>query len=85
MTQAVRHQLADSGIAVLGVYPGAMNTESVAGLEAPKAPPQDVACHILDAVDAGTDDDIMPDQFSSGAYATWRADPKSLERQLAAV
>jgi NAD(P)-dependent dehydrogenase (short-subunit alcohol dehydrogenase family) len=32
MTQALRHQLASSGIAVLGAYPGAMNTAMLAGV-----------------------------------------------------
>jgi hypothetical protein len=52
-------------------------------LEAPKAQPQDVARHILDAVEAGAEDST-PDPCSSGVYASWRADPKALERQLAA-
>jgi hypothetical protein len=34
-------------------------------------------------VEAGTEEDITPDAFSSQAYAGWRADPKMLERQLA--
>jgi NAD(P)-dependent dehydrogenase (short-subunit alcohol dehydrogenase family) len=84
LTQALRHQLAGNGIAVMGVYPGAINTDMLAGVEAPKAQPEDVAQAILDAVEQGSEEDITPDQFSSEAYAGWRADPKSLERQLAA-
>jgi NAD(P)-dependent dehydrogenase (short-subunit alcohol dehydrogenase family) len=84
MTQALRHQLAGSGIAVLGVYIGVINTALVAGVEAPKAEPRDVARRILDAVEAGTEEDITPDELSSELYAVWRADPKALERQLAA-
>lgn len=84
MTQALRHQLAGNGIAVMGVYPGGINTDMLAGIDAPKSEPQDVAREIVNAVEAGTAEDITPDPFSAQAYAGWRGDPKSLERQLAA-
>jgi NAD(P)-dependent dehydrogenase (short-subunit alcohol dehydrogenase family) len=84
MTQAVRHQLADCGIRVLGVYPAGMNTDMMAGVDAPKAQPENVARSILDGVEANVED-IMPDEFSSSAFAGWRADPKAFERQLAAL
>jgi NAD(P)-dependent dehydrogenase (short-subunit alcohol dehydrogenase family) len=84
LTQALRHELAGRGIAVVGVYPGGINTEMLDGVDAPKAEPTDVARAIVDAVESGEQEDITPDQFSSEAYAGWRADPKSLERQLAA-
>jgi hypothetical protein len=67
----------------MGVYPGGINTDMLAGVDAPKAQPGDVAKQILDAVEANGED-ITPDEFSSQAYAGWRADPKSLEQQLAA-
>jgi short-subunit dehydrogenase len=84
ITQALRHQLADGGIAVLGVYPAAMNTDMMAGVEATKAEPQDVARAILDGVEAGSED-ITPDPFSTDAYSGWLADPKGLERQMATL
>jgi NAD(P)-dependent dehydrogenase (short-subunit alcohol dehydrogenase family) len=84
LTQALRHELAGKGIAVIGVYPGGLNTDMLAGVDAPKAEPVDVARAILDAVESGEREDITPDQFSADAYAGWRADPKALERQLAA-
>jgi NAD(P)-dependent dehydrogenase (short-subunit alcohol dehydrogenase family) len=83
MTQALRHQLADSGVSVLGVYPWGMNTPMLAGVDSPKAEPADVARAVLDGVESGSED-IAPDQFSSDAYAGWRKDPKALEQQLAA-
>jgi short-subunit dehydrogenase len=83
LTQALRHELAGNGIAVMGVYPGGINTEMLDGVDAPKAEPTDVARAIIDAVEAG-EEDITPAEFSSEAYAGWRSDPKSLERQLAA-
>jgi short-subunit dehydrogenase len=82
MTSALRHQLAGRGIAVLGVYPGAMDTDMMAGVEAPKAEPADVARAIVDGVEAGTEY-ITPDPFSSDAYNAWCSDPRELEAQLA--
>jgi NAD(P)-dependent dehydrogenase (short-subunit alcohol dehydrogenase family) len=83
MTQALRHQLADSGISVLGVYPWGMNTPMLASVDSPKAEPGDVAHAVLDGVESGTED-IAPDHFSAEAYAGWRKDPKALEQQLGA-
>jgi NAD(P)-dependent dehydrogenase (short-subunit alcohol dehydrogenase family) len=83
MTQALRHQLADSGISVLGVFPWGMNTPMLAGVDSPKAEPGDVARVVLDGVESGAED-IAPDQYSSPAYAGWLKDPKALEQQLAA-
>ncbi|MBV9164696.1 MAG: SDR family NAD(P)-dependent oxidoreductase [Solirubrobacterales bacterium] len=82
-TQSLRHELAARGIAVLGVYPGPMDTPMLDGVEAPKAKPEDVARAILDAVEAG-ERYIAPDEFSAQAYAGYRSDPSSLETMLAA-
>jgi NAD(P)-dependent dehydrogenase (short-subunit alcohol dehydrogenase family) len=83
MTQALRHQLANSGVSVVGVYPWGMNTPMLDGVDSPKAEPGDVACAVLDGVECD-EEDIAPDHFSSEAYAGWRKDPKALERQLGA-
>jgi NAD(P)-dependent dehydrogenase (short-subunit alcohol dehydrogenase family) len=83
MTQALRHELAGSGISVLGVYPWGMNTPMLASVSSPKAEPGVVAHAVLDGVESGAED-IAPDQYSSDAYAFWTKDPKALERQLAA-
>jgi NAD(P)-dependent dehydrogenase (short-subunit alcohol dehydrogenase family) len=82
MTQALRHELVDSGVAVLGVYPWAMNTPMLAGVDSPKVEPADVASAVLDGVESDAEE-IAPDQYSTDAYFGWRKDPKTLERQLA--
>ncbi|MBV8734011.1 MAG: SDR family NAD(P)-dependent oxidoreductase [Solirubrobacterales bacterium] len=82
-TQSLRHELAARGIAVLGVYPGPMDTPMLAGVKAPKARPEAVAKSILDAVEAGQEY-IAPDDFSAQAYAGYRSNPESLETMLAA-
>ena len=40
ITQALRAELRPRGISVLGAYPGGIGTDILAGVEAPKAPPQ---------------------------------------------
>lgn len=83
MTQMLRADLANRGITVVGVYPGAMNTPMLAGVDSQKADPADVALSVIDAIEAGVED-ITPDRFSTDAYALWLKDPKALERQFAA-
>lgn len=84
MTQALRPALAARRIAVAGVYPGAIDTDMLAGVEMPKASPRGVAEAILDGVLAG-EEDIFPDPMSAELSQLWRSDPKSFERQFAAM
>ncbi|MFF5209282.1 SDR family oxidoreductase [Streptosporangium sp. NPDC000396] len=84
MTRALRAEVTGRGIAVHGVYPAGVDTEMLAGVVGPKADPAEVARLILDGVEAGAED-ITPDPVSQAAWATWAAEPKALERQLAEV
>jgi NAD(P)-dependent dehydrogenase (short-subunit alcohol dehydrogenase family) len=84
MTQAVRAQVADLGITVHGVFPGAVDTDMIRAFEMPKTSPREVARAILDGVAAG-DEDIFPDAMARQGHQVWRADPKALERQMAAI
>jgi NAD(P)-dependent dehydrogenase (short-subunit alcohol dehydrogenase family) len=84
MTQAVRAQVADLGITVHGVFPGAVDTDMIRAFDIPKTSPKDVANAILDGVEAG-EEDIFPDQMSSDGHQAWRNDPKALERQMASI
>lgn len=79
MTQAVRAELASKGIGVHAVFPGAVDTDMLHGVEMAKTSPQEVAQAVLAAVEAG-EEDIFPDPMSQNAEATWRHDPKALER-----
>lgn len=63
MTQAIRPGLAVRGITVHGVYPGAIDTDMLAGIDMPKTPPHEVAAAIVDGVLAG-DAEIYPDPMS---------------------
>jgi NAD(P)-dependent dehydrogenase (short-subunit alcohol dehydrogenase family) len=84
MTQAVRAQLADRGITVHGVFPGAVDTDMIRAFDMPKTSPDEVAHAILDGVEAG-DEDIFPDPMAQNAFKTWREDPKALERQMGSI
>ena len=84
MTQSIRADLAKRGIAVYGVFPGAVDTEMIRAMEMPKADPRDVARAILDGVEAGAED-IFPEPMSRQVYEGWRRDHKAVERQFAAM
>jgi NAD(P)-dependent dehydrogenase (short-subunit alcohol dehydrogenase family) len=82
LTQALRPVLAARGISVHGVYPAGIDTDMLAGIDAPKTPPADVAARLLDGLAAG-EEDIFPDPNAEAMAAMWRTDPKGVERALA--
>lgn len=84
LTQALRTELRGKGIRVHGVFPGPIDTDMVRGIDMKKTSPEDVARAILQGVEQGVED-ISPDPVSEGALATWRTDPKELERQFATM
>jgi NAD(P)-dependent dehydrogenase (short-subunit alcohol dehydrogenase family) len=79
LTQALRPVLATRGIAVHGVYPGGIDTDMLAGIEAPKTAPAEVAEGILAGL-AADEEDIFPDPNSQAMSEVWWCDPKSFER-----
>jgi NAD(P)-dependent dehydrogenase (short-subunit alcohol dehydrogenase family) len=82
MTQSLRGELRPRGIEVYGAYPGGIDTDMLAGVDAVKAAPEDVAAGILDGVSAGITT-IFPDQASAGAGEVWMSGPLRLEAMLA--
>ena len=84
MTQSLRASLAGKGVAVHGVFPGAVDTDMLAGVEMPKAAPEDVAAAIVAGV-AANQEDIFPDAMSVRVYAAWKQDHKAIERQFASM
>jgi NAD(P)-dependent dehydrogenase (short-subunit alcohol dehydrogenase family) len=79
LTQALRPVLATKGITVHGVYPGGIDTDMLAGIDAPKTPPAEVAAGILEGLEAD-EEDIFPDPTSQAMSETWWSDPKAFER-----
>jgi short-subunit dehydrogenase len=84
LTQALRPVLAAKGITVHGVYPGGIDTDMLAGVDAPKTPPADVADGILAGLAADLQD-IFPDPNAQAMSQVWWSDPKSFERAFAGV
>lgn len=84
MTLSLRAELAPKNITVHSVFPGAIDTDMLAGVEMDKASPADVARAIIAGVDAG-EEDIFPDAMAREVYANWRKDHKQVEKQFAAA
>lgn len=53
-----------------GVYPGGIDTDMLAGIDAPKTPPAEVAAGLLDGL-AADQEDIFPDPTSRAMSSTW--------------
>lgn len=81
LTQSLRAHLASRGIDVVGVFPGAVDTDMLAGVDMPKTRPADIATAVLRGLSESTED-IFPDPMSSSLYAAWRADHKAVEKQF---
>jgi NAD(P)-dependent dehydrogenase (short-subunit alcohol dehydrogenase family) len=79
LTQALRPVLAVRGISVHGVYPAGIDTDMLAGIDAPKTPAPAVAAALLDGLTADQED-IFPDPTAEAMSRVWRADPKAFER-----
>ncbi|RYZ08454.1 MAG: SDR family NAD(P)-dependent oxidoreductase [Myxococcales bacterium] len=84
LTQTLRGELAAKKVQVHGVFAGAIDTDMTRDMNMPKTSPVDVARAILRGVRAGAED-IFPDVMAEELFATWRRDPKELERQLASM
>jgi NAD(P)-dependent dehydrogenase (short-subunit alcohol dehydrogenase family) len=82
LTQALRPVLAAKGISVHGVYPGGIDTDMLAGIDAPKTQAADVAAGILDGL-AADREDIFPDANAKAMAQIWWSDPKAFERAFA--
>ena len=81
-TQALRAEVRDRAIEVIGAYPGGIDTDMLAGVDADKADPADVARRVVAAV-ATRDAVVWPDDASEGAGKVYLSDPLQLERMLA--
>ena len=82
MTQGVRAELAAQGTFVIGVVPGAVETDMTKDFPPPKMAPADVVTAALDAVEAGVED-IYPGDMAAGVVAGLDKDPKAVEKDFA--
>lgn len=82
MTQSLRAELRDTGIEVIGAYPGGIDTDMLAGVEAEKAAPEVVAAGIVAGIATGRSV-VWPDDASAEAGTVYLSDPLALEQMLA--
>ncbi len=82
LTQGVRAELAAQGTLVIGVMPGAVDTDMTAGLDIPKMQPAEVVSAALDALEAGIED-VYPGDMATGVAQGLAADPKAVEKEFA--
>lgn len=84
LTQAVRAELAAQGTLVVGIFPGAVDTDMAKGMDMPKLNPMDVAKIALDAVASGTEDVDVGEMSQGVAASVMNANFKAVEKQFAA-
>jgi NAD(P)-dependent dehydrogenase (short-subunit alcohol dehydrogenase family) len=84
LNQSLRAALSSRKVVVHGVFPGAVDTDMLAGVDMPKTSPADVAKAIVAGVSRAAED-IFPDPMSSSLYDAWRKDHKAVEKQFAAM
>jgi len=84
LTQSLRADFAKRHVKVFSVFPGAVDTDMLKGVEMPKTPPADVASAVLRGIEAD-EEDIFPDPMSRQLYAHWTSDHKAVERQFATM
>lgn len=82
MTQSLRASFAAQNVDVIGVFPGPVDTDMLAGVEMTKTDPSDVARAVIAGIE-GEEEDIFPDPMSASFYARWRTDHKAIEREFA--
>ena len=83
MTQGVRAELAKQQTLVVGVMPGAVDTDMARDFQGPKDAPIDVANAALDAVEAGAED-VYPGGMAQGVAAGLKANAKAVEKEFSA-
>ena len=84
LTQSLRADFAKRQVKVFSVFPGAVDTHMLKGVEMPKASPAEVATEALKGIE-DNEEDIFPDPMSRQLYAHWATNHKAIERQFAAM
>ncbi|SAL72830.1 short chain dehydrogenase [Caballeronia terrestris] len=82
LTRSVRAELGAQGTQVVGVLAVQTETEMGAKLPEPRMTPQEVVGDALDAIEAGTNDEIVAGNQSRGIHAAFIKDPKGLQAMM---
>lgn len=83
MAMSLRPYLAQKKITLLNAFPAGIDTDMLAGVDAPKDQPSVVVKDVLDAVEAGQPD-VYPGS-AAGVYSAWRNDQKAVEAMFAGM
>lgn len=83
-TQALRGTLAASGIVVIGIYPGPIDTDLAKDLPVGKATPEHAARNIVQGI-ADRQASIFPDPVALQIEQLWATDGRGLESALQVV
>ena len=83
LTEGVRAELDADNTLVMAVMPGAVDTDMSRDFPPPKMPAAEVANAILDGITEGQEE-IYPGEMASGLRAGLKANPKGVEKELAA-
>jgi NAD(P)-dependent dehydrogenase (short-subunit alcohol dehydrogenase family) len=81
MTQALRATLAKSGIAVIGIYPGPVDTDLAKAIPLEKVTAEHAAANIVRGIENG-DSYIFPDPMAEQVAHLWAHDGKQLEAAM---
>lgn len=83
MNQGVRAELASQQTTVIGVMPGAVDTDMAKEFEGPKEKPLDVAEAAIKAVEDGVED-VFPGDMAQAVIQGHAQDPKAVEKEFSA-
>jgi NAD(P)-dependent dehydrogenase (short-subunit alcohol dehydrogenase family) len=82
ITQSARTELRKSGVQVLGIYPGPIDTELARDIPMAKATPETAAARIVEGIEAG-ETHIFTDPMADQVGHLWRTNAPGLEAALA--
>jgi len=82
LTRSIRAELGGQGTQVVGVLAVQTETPLGAKLPEPRMSPAEVASDALDAVQAGTNDEIVAGAQSRGIHQAFTADPKAVQAMM---
>ncbi|WP_322102826.1 SDR family oxidoreductase [Paraburkholderia sp. J41] len=81
LTQALRGTLAKSGISVVGIYPGPIDTDLAKGIPLDKTAPEHAAAQIVRGLEEGRTS-IFPDPMALQIEQLWATDGRKLEAAM---
>ena len=84
LTQGLRASFAQKGVAVHAIFPGPIDTDMADGFPMDKTSAEDCAHAILAGIEASMED-IFPDPMAVRIADAWSRDPKSVQKEFAAI